>query len=145
MARHKKKEKLVKPQENVQTIVEPWPNLPQKLLNLIGKQYHLMQNISFGGVAKSWRVNIRVTVKDHGMIPGRVFMVVGSIMAGGNDSAEYTLLIPTVRNCYWRFGVFPFGITQFHSNLQLCLQFLTTIGLLWEVLCNKFAGYFSGN
>ncbi|XP_070012491.1 putative F-box protein At3g25750 [Nicotiana sylvestris] len=59
MGRQKKKEKLVKPQQNVKNLVEPWPNLPQQLLNFIGRQNpnepDRMQNISFRGVTKSWR------------------------------------------------------------------------------------------
>ncbi|MCD7457455.1 hypothetical protein HAX54_035103 [Datura stramonium] len=56
MTRHNKKEKIIKHEEKVKYSVEPWPNLPQQLLNLIGKQHpDLMQNISFHGVAKSWR------------------------------------------------------------------------------------------
>ncbi|KAH0732045.1 hypothetical protein KY289_003233 [Solanum tuberosum] len=148
MARHKKKEKLVKPQENVQTIVEPWANLPQKLLNLIGKQHpHLMQNINFRGVAKSWRVGSKqcssnsqltwlelLSNKDQHIKhtlnisfrsgeyswyskrprndPWTRFYGCshGSIMAGGNDSAEYTLLIPTVRNCYWSIPLWDHSI-----------------------------------
>ncbi|GLT64775.1 hypothetical protein SLA2020_372460 [Shorea laevis] len=32
-----------------------WPDLPQMLLDIIGKDSTLMQNISYGGVTKSWR------------------------------------------------------------------------------------------
>ncbi|XP_059310783.1 uncharacterized protein LOC132062177 [Lycium ferocissimum] len=56
MGSHKKKTKLVKPQEKVKSFVEPWPNLPKQLLNFIGSQYpDLMQSIVFSGVTKSWR------------------------------------------------------------------------------------------
>ncbi|XP_060217245.1 uncharacterized protein LOC132644661 [Lycium barbarum] len=60
MGCQKRKEKLVKPQEKAKSFVEPWPNLPQQLLNFIGRQHpdetdRLMENISFRGVAKSWR------------------------------------------------------------------------------------------
>ncbi|XP_047326336.1 uncharacterized protein LOC124930010 [Impatiens glandulifera] len=33
----------------------PWPNLPQRLLNLISRQPILMQQITFNGINKSWQ------------------------------------------------------------------------------------------
>ncbi|XP_070052046.1 uncharacterized protein [Nicotiana tomentosiformis] len=53
------KKKLVKPQEKVKSFVQPWPDLPQQLLNIIGRQDSdkpdLMQNISFHGITKTCR------------------------------------------------------------------------------------------
>ncbi|KAA8536372.1 hypothetical protein F0562_028850 [Nyssa sinensis] len=42
-------------QNGTTTTTRPWPDLPQQLINLISRQSTLMQNISFGGVTKSWR------------------------------------------------------------------------------------------
>lgn len=33
----------------------PWPNIPQQQINLIGKQLHLMRNMYWAGVSKSWK------------------------------------------------------------------------------------------
>ncbi|XP_059310782.1 uncharacterized protein LOC132062176 [Lycium ferocissimum] len=144
MACHNKEEKLVKHQEKVTNSVEPWPNLPQQLLNFIGRQHpDLMQNISFRGVTKSWRaapkqcsnnsqlpwlelcdknyyqsktqqehtVNISFQPGEYSWYPKRRYnpwtrfhgCSHGLIVAGGNDPAEYCLLIPTAIpfNSYW--------------------------------------------
>ncbi|XP_019165375.1 PREDICTED: uncharacterized protein LOC109161430 [Ipomoea nil] len=55
MAPRKKKD-LVTSEEGLCS--EKWPNLPQQLLNFIGKQPHLklIQNVGSAGVTKSWKI-----------------------------------------------------------------------------------------
>ncbi|GLT64778.1 hypothetical protein SLA2020_372490 [Shorea laevis] len=54
MAQQTKNKKKV-PLEKQARAAMFWPDLPQMLLDIIGKDSTLMQNISYGGVTKSWR------------------------------------------------------------------------------------------
>ncbi|KAF3639004.1 putative interferon-related developmental regulator 1-like [Capsicum annuum] len=119
MGHQKKEEKLDKPQEKAKSFVEPWPNLPQQLLNFIGRQQpnetgHLMQNISFFGVTKSWRAApkqcsantrfpwLEIADKDYYQY---------------SKTQEHTLNIPLRPGEYWWFSRRPWDApwTHFHG------------------------------
>lgn len=52
----KKKKKLLLPKKEANNSTATWPDLPQKLVDIIAKQPDLMQNISNGGaLTKIWR------------------------------------------------------------------------------------------
>lgn len=51
----KKEKNQISPKKETNTSPRPWPNLPKEITSLISKEHILMENISFGGVTKSWR------------------------------------------------------------------------------------------
>lgn len=51
----KKDKNQSSPKKEANNSPRPWPNLPKELTSLISNEPSLMENISFGGVTKSWR------------------------------------------------------------------------------------------
>ncbi|TMX04951.1 hypothetical protein EJD97_003736 [Solanum chilense] len=51
----KKEKNQISPKTEANTSPRPRSNLPKELTSLISKEHILMENISFGGVTKSWR------------------------------------------------------------------------------------------
>ena len=104
MSRQKKKEKLVKPQEKTKSLLEPWPNLPQQLLNFMGRQHpdetnRLMQNICFPGVTKSWRAVPKQCSNKNAQLPWLEISDKDHFFQ--SKTQEHTLTIPFRLGEYW--------------------------------------------
>ncbi|TMX04949.1 hypothetical protein EJD97_003734 [Solanum chilense] len=104
MSRQEKKEKLVKPQEKTKSLLEPWPNLPQQLLNLMGRQHpdetnRLMQNICFPGVTKSWRAVPKQCSTKNAQLPWLEISDKDHFFQ--SKTQEHTLTIPFRLGEYW--------------------------------------------
>ncbi|CAN4112064.1 unnamed protein product [Withania somnifera] len=105
MGRQKKKENLAKPQEKAKSFVEPWQH-PHET-------NHLMQNISFHGVAKSWRAAPK-RCRANAQLP---WLEISSKDYYQSKIQEHILNIPFRPGEYWWYGRRPWGTpwTHFHG------------------------------
>ncbi|XP_059650074.1 uncharacterized protein LOC132295818 [Cornus florida] len=113
MAQKGKKGKQL-PYKKEATTAQPWPVLPLQLISLIAKQSSLMQNISFGGVTKSWRA----APKQCSSVGKSPWLQLSGTSEANSDECQKThshiLSISFRVGCYWWYGRWPYEVSARH-------------------------------